>query len=70
MQLEETHTTWEQSAMDQGIGPRDDADLTCRALRVALCAVQLHIAWHSGTIGGDAAMATLEREIHRATTIR
>ena len=44
--------------------PMDDSDVTCRALHVALCAVQLHIAWHSGVISGNAAMAALEHEIN------
>jgi len=41
----------------------DDLSATCRALRVALCAVHLHIAWHSGVISPEAAMVALEQEI-------
>jgi hypothetical protein len=42
-----------------------NSDVTCRALHVALCVVQLQIAWHSGVISGDAAMAALQQEIAR-----
>jgi hypothetical protein len=42
---------------------RDDSDVVYRALRVALRAIQLHIAWHSGVISSDAAMDALEQEI-------
>lgn len=43
----------------------DDSDVTCRALLVALRAAQILIAWHSGVISADAAMAALEQEIHQ-----
>jgi|HubBroStandDraft_4_1064222.scaffolds.fasta_scaffold109385_1 hypothetical protein len=39
------------------------SDLTCMALRVALCAVQIQIAWHSGVISASAAMVTLQQEM-------
>jgi len=48
--------------------PTNYSDVTCRALHVALCAVQIHIAWHSGVMSGDVAMATLEQEISRASS--
>jgi hypothetical protein len=40
-----------------------NSDITCRALHVALCAVQVHIAWHSGVISGEVAMAAIEQQI-------
>jgi hypothetical protein len=43
--------------------PTGVSDVTCRALRVALCAVQVHVAWHSGAISASTAMTTLEQEI-------
>jgi hypothetical protein len=51
---------------------RDDSDISCRALHVALSAVQLYIAWHSGVITGNAAMAALGQEFdpHHASVAR
>ena len=46
--------------------PTNYSDVTCRALHVALCAVQIHIAWHSGVMSGDVAMAALEQEVSQA----
>jgi hypothetical protein len=45
--------------------PINDSYVSCRALHVALSAVQLYIAWHSGVITGNAAMATLGQEFNR-----
>jgi len=47
--------------------PIDHSDLTCRAMDVALCAVQISIAWHSGVISGNTAMAALSQEIIRVS---
>ena len=48
--------------------PINDPDVTCRALQVALRAVQLYIAWHSGVMSGNVAMAALEQEINQASS--
>jgi hypothetical protein len=45
----------------------NNSDATCRALDVALCAVQLSIAWHSGVISGNTAMAAHAQEIIRVS---
>jgi hypothetical protein len=63
MRLGETHTTPEPKLEQVAALSIDDSDVTCRALHVALCAVQLSIAWHSGVISGNAAMAALGQEI-------
>lgn len=65
MRLVETHCRSGQEAEDTASILEDD--VVCRALHVALCAVQLQIGWHAGVIGGDAAMAALEQEIQALT---
>lgn len=37
--------------------------VTCQALRLALSAIRLHLAWHSGAMSAQAAMESLDREI-------
>jgi hypothetical protein len=70
MRLGETQTISEPRGENVTPLRIDDSDLMCRALHVALCAVQLHIAWHSGVMSGNAAMAALEQEIRRAPPSR
>ena len=42
--------------------PPDD-EVTCEALHLALSAIHLDIAWHTGVISVEAAMESLHREI-------
>jgi hypothetical protein len=67
MQLEEIHTTPERKVEHVAPPPIDDTDVVCRALDVALCAVQISLAWHSGVISGNTAMAALSQEIFRVS---
>jgi hypothetical protein len=41
------------------------ADVTYEALKLALSAIRIDIAWHAGAISADAAVEHLEREIVR-----
>jgi hypothetical protein len=65
MRLGETQPRPERKLEHVAPASIDDSDVTCRALHVALCAVQLSMAWHSGVISGNAAMAALGHEIAR-----
>ena len=38
-------------------------DVTQEALHLALSALQIHLAWHAGTVSAEAAMECLHREI-------
>jgi hypothetical protein len=62
-----TQATSESSTRCMASASNDVSDTTRRALHIALCAVHLHIAWHSGVISGDAVMATLGQEIRIQT---
>jgi hypothetical protein len=51
-----------------GQAPDLEAELSCEALKVALCAIQLYIAWHAGVISAEVAMEGLDREIANVTS--
>jgi hypothetical protein len=42
------------------------SDMTCKALRVASCAVMVQVAWHAGAITATKAMTILQREVSRS----
>jgi hypothetical protein len=56
-----------QDAAAWRTGQHDDpvARVTCEALELALSAIHLHVAWHTGVIGAEVAMERLDREIGR-----
>jgi hypothetical protein len=45
-----------------------EAEVSCEALKVALCAVQMYIAWHAGVISAEIAMGGIDREIGEVTS--
>jgi hypothetical protein len=45
-----------------------DDEVTCDALHLALSAIHLDIAWHTGVISVEAAMESLHREIVEAVS--
>ena len=66
MRTEKTQTMREPRAENVALPLINYSDITCRALHVALCAVEIHIAWHSGVMSGEVAIAALEQEISQA----
>ena len=66
MRTEKTQTIREPRAENVVLPLTNYSDITYRALHVALCAVEIHIAWHSGVMSGDVAMVALEQEISQA----
>ncbi len=66
MRTEKTRTIREARAENVVLASSNYSDITSRALHVALCAVEIHIAWHSGVMSGDVAMGALEQEISQA----
>jgi len=48
--------------------PGREAEVSCEALKVALCAVQMYIAWHAGVISAEIAMGGIDREIGKVAS--
>ena len=68
MRLVETQRPTAGGSEQPAPHPAEELDVTCRALNVALCAVELYIVWHSGVMNGDEAMAALEQVISHTTS--